>query len=333
MLARPGSGWPGCRASRRRCGRRRTPASRSASPLAGRAWRPARRSAATPRRGAAKQHGAGQQAASSSDFMSGDRFVGKTRDFTMPRFRAPMTDPHRLARPHPQTPRREARHGLDAHAPASSPPPPARPAAGAPSCRRSPSSAARNAGKSTAINTLTQQKRLAFASKTPGRTQHINLFELGPQDAPDALLADLPGYGYAAVRRGAKLRWQQVMANYLAARRRPARRGAAGRLAPRLHRARRHPARVRSAPRVEQRRVKLLVLLTKADKLNRSEAGQGAVALRELQAGGGEVQTVLGPEEAGRRRGRRPAVAVDASQDEPQRMIENFAAALPTASR
>jgi hypothetical protein len=43
-----------------------------------------------------------------------------------------------------------------------------------------------NAGKSTAINCLAQQKRLAFASKTPGRTQHINLFALGPKDAPNA---------------------------------------------------------------------------------------------------------------------------------------------------
>jgi len=76
-----------------------------------------------------------------------------------------------------------------------------------------------NAGKSTAINTLTQQKRLAFASKTPGRTQHINLFELGPKLAPDALFADLPGYGYAAVERNAKLRWQEVMASYLDVRR------------------------------------------------------------------------------------------------------------------
>ena len=76
-----------------------------------------------------------------------------------------------------------------------------------------------NAGKSTAINTLTQQKRLAFASKTPGRTQHINLFALGPKDVPDALFADLPGYGYAAVERSAKLRWQQVMADYLQLRR------------------------------------------------------------------------------------------------------------------
>ena len=76
-----------------------------------------------------------------------------------------------------------------------------------------------NAGKSTAINVLTQQKRLAFASKTPGRTQHINLFELGPKLAPDALFADLPGYGYAAVERSKKLRWQEVMAEYLEVRR------------------------------------------------------------------------------------------------------------------
>ncbi len=76
-----------------------------------------------------------------------------------------------------------------------------------------------NAGKSTAINALAQQKRLAFASKTPGRTQHINLFELGPKLAPNTLFADLPGYGYAAVERNAKLRWQKVMADYLDVRR------------------------------------------------------------------------------------------------------------------
>ena len=56
-----------------------------------------------------------------------------------------------------------------------------------------------NAGKSTCINTLTQHKQLAFASKKPGRTQHINLFSLGKQGITDAVLADLPGYGYAAV--------------------------------------------------------------------------------------------------------------------------------------
>ena len=93
-----------------------------------------------------------------------------------------------------------------------------------------------NAGKSTAINRLAQQKRLAFASRTPGRTQHINLFEVGPKDAPDALFADLPGYGYAAVERAAKLRWQEVMADYLAQRRSLSRRGADDRFAAGLHR-------------------------------------------------------------------------------------------------
>jgi len=76
-----------------------------------------------------------------------------------------------------------------------------------------------NAGKSTAINTLAQQRQLAYASKTPGRTQHINLFHLGAKAAPDQIWADLPGYGYAAVDRTAKLRWQEVMADYLAHRR------------------------------------------------------------------------------------------------------------------
>jgi GTP-binding protein EngB required for normal cell division len=57
-----------------------------------------------------------------------------------------------------------------------------------------------NAGKSTAINTLAQHRRLAFASKTPGRTQHINLFHLGAKPThPTQLWADLPGYGYAGV--------------------------------------------------------------------------------------------------------------------------------------
>jgi len=144
-----------------------------------------------------------------------------------------------------------------------------------------------NAGKSTAINTLTQQKRLAFASKTPGRTQHINLFELGPKLAPDALFADLPGYGYAAVAKGAKLRWQKVMADYL-----EIRRGLSGVVLMVDSRLgftdldRRLLDFV--APRVGNGAVKLLVLLTKADKLNRSEANE---ALATAQAVLGEVTT------------------------------------------
>ena len=71
-----------------------------------------------------------------------------------------------------------------------------------------------NAGKSSAINALANRSRLAFTSKTPGRTQQINFFRL----RGGALLADLPGYGYAAVPRQLKDHWQQFLARYLATR-------------------------------------------------------------------------------------------------------------------
>ncbi|WP_395140778.1 ribosome biogenesis GTP-binding protein YihA/YsxC [Schlegelella aquatica] len=138
-----------------------------------------------------------------------------------------------------------------------------------------------NAGKSTAINTLTQQRRLAFASKTPGRTQHINLFELGPRQAADAVLADLPGYGYAAVERTAKLRWQEVMARYLAER--PQLRGVVL-----LVDARHGPTELDQqllrfvAPRVGTGEVRLLVALTKADKLSRHEAQRSLRAAEQV---------------------------------------------------
>jgi GTP-binding protein len=75
-----------------------------------------------------------------------------------------------------------------------------------------------NAGKSTAINILGNQKRLAFASKTPGRTQHINYFSVGPEDEPVGYLVDLPGYGYAQVSGNVKLHWQHLLSDYLHAR-------------------------------------------------------------------------------------------------------------------
>lgn len=71
-----------------------------------------------------------------------------------------------------------------------------------------------NAGKSSAINALTQRTRLAYTSKTPGRTQHINLFRL----KSGALLADLPGYGYAEVPAAMRRHWQHFIARYLAER-------------------------------------------------------------------------------------------------------------------
>lgn len=144
-----------------------------------------------------------------------------------------------------------------------------------------------NAGKSTSINTLTQQKRLAFASKTPGRTQSINLFAVGKQGMTDAVLADLPGYGYAAVPQEAKRRWQQVMANYLVSR--PNLCGVVLLCDPRLGLTELDEALLEIIrPRVEQG-LKFLVLLTKADKLTRSEASK-VLSITRLQAGGGEVR-------------------------------------------
>ena len=140
-----------------------------------------------------------------------------------------------------------------------------------------------NAGKSTAINRLAQQKRLAFWSRTPGRTQHINLFALGPKDAPDTLFADLPGYGYAAVERSAKLRWQEVMADYLQLRR-PLH-GVVLMIDSRLGFTdldRKLLALM--APRLANGEVRLLALLTKADKLNRQQAQAALVAAQEVLA-------------------------------------------------
>lgn len=68
-----------------------------------------------------------------------------------------------------------------------------------------------NAGKSSVLNQITQNKSLARVSKTPGRTQHINLFEL---DA-DRRLADLPGYGYAKVPPSMKKHWVALIDGYL----------------------------------------------------------------------------------------------------------------------
>ncbi len=144
-----------------------------------------------------------------------------------------------------------------------------------------------NAGKSTCINTLTQQKQLAFASKNPGRTQHINLFSLGKQGVTDAVLADLPGYGYAAVPKQDKIRWQQVMANYLVTRENlkaivlmcDPRHGLTELDEILLDVVR---------PRVAEG-LKFLVVLTKSDKLTRSEQTK-ALSIMKLQAGGGEVR-------------------------------------------
>jgi len=141
-----------------------------------------------------------------------------------------------------------------------------------------------NAGKSTAINTLAQQKRLAFASKTPGRTQHINLFALGPKDAPNAYFADLPGYGYAAVNKAAKVRWQKVMADYLKIRRSLS--GVVLMVDSRLGLTDLDKQLLEFvASRISTGEIRLLVLLTKADKLNRKEANASLAECQEYLGG------------------------------------------------
>ena len=143
-----------------------------------------------------------------------------------------------------------------------------------------------NAGKSTCINTLTQQKQLAYASKTPGRTQHINLFALGKQGTTDAVLADLPGYGYAAVPLADKVRWQQVMANYLCERANLA--GIVMLCDPRLGLTELDEILLELIrPRVEEG-LPFLILLTKADKLTKTEAAK-ALSIAQLQAAGGQA--------------------------------------------
>jgi len=68
-----------------------------------------------------------------------------------------------------------------------------------------------NAGKSSAINALARRHKLAFVSKTPGRTQQINFFSLGNE----RYLVDLPGYGYAKVPQNIKQDWEQFISSYL----------------------------------------------------------------------------------------------------------------------
>ncbi|ENU28910.1 YihA family ribosome biogenesis GTP-binding protein [Acinetobacter sp. 2JN-4] len=130
-----------------------------------------------------------------------------------------------------------------------------------------------NAGKSSAINALTNQKQLARASKRPGRTQMINFFSLGN---PDQRLVDLPGYGYAAVPEAMKLVWQKELENYL------------------IHRQSlqglvllmdiRHPLQHFDLMMLEwahSRHLFVHILLTKADKLNRGPANKTLLDVKQ----------------------------------------------------
>lgn len=73
-----------------------------------------------------------------------------------------------------------------------------------------------NAGKSTAINTLCKQRQLAYASKTPGRTQLLNFFTVQLQGQVIARLVDLPGYGFAQLAQTSQTAWDRELGGYLA---------------------------------------------------------------------------------------------------------------------
>ena len=134
-----------------------------------------------------------------------------------------------------------------------------------------------NVGKSSAINALARRKRLAFVSKTPGRTQTINFFDLGGRGR----LVDLPGYGYARVPQAVRAQWDQLVGGYLSARR-----ALAGVVV--LMDAR-HPFTAHDEYLLEWLRPvtqRLLVLLSKSDKLSRQARTKVLGEARARLAGG-----------------------------------------------
>jgi len=138
-----------------------------------------------------------------------------------------------------------------------------------------------NAGKSSALNALAGRRGLARTSKTPGRTQLINMFSIGPSQR----LVDLPGYGYARVDRDTRDRWTELLGAYLARRRTlhglvlvvDIRRGLS-------------ELDWRLLELVVPRGIATHVLLTKADKLGRGQSQRALGAIRdELEQAGVEA--------------------------------------------
>ena len=142
-----------------------------------------------------------------------------------------------------------------------------------------------NAGKTSAINTLTRQTKLDRTSKTPGRTQLINFFSLG---GADRRLVDLPGYGFAKVPKATKEEWDRNLAEYLQ-----------NRLSLKalvLLMDIRHPLQEYDWQMIRwaaQANLPLHILLTKADKLNHGPASNALLKVRsELAKSGVETLSV-----------------------------------------
>lgn len=134
-----------------------------------------------------------------------------------------------------------------------------------------------NAGKSSAINAITVNSKLARTSKTPGRTRLINFFSL---NRPGCRLVDLPGYGYAKVAKEMQEDWQKHLDDYLS--RRESLRGLV------LVMDIRHPLQDFDRMMIEwceQSQLPLMVLATKADKLKSGQAKQAMLKIRKALEG------------------------------------------------
>lgn len=148
-----------------------------------------------------------------------------------------------------------------------------------------------NSGKSSAINVLTNQKRLAYSSKTPGRTRLINMFGLPDAldpDTPLAYLVDLPGYGYASVSRDAQQEWSKELADYLVSR--PSIAGVVLLIDIRRGITKHDYGLV---DWIAQAKRPVLILLTKADKLPYGQRQKAIMAIRkEVSSQLGDVETI-----------------------------------------
>ncbi len=147
-----------------------------------------------------------------------------------------------------------------------------------------------NAGKSSAINTLTDQKSLARTSKTPGRTQQIVIFDIDTERR----IADLPGYGYAKVPVKLKMHWQQVMQKYFE--QRQCLKGVV------LVMDIRHPMREFDQQMLHwcsASGVSCHLLLTKSDKLKRGPAQAALLKVRKMLPAGATAQVFSSKTRAG----------------------------------
>lgn len=140
-----------------------------------------------------------------------------------------------------------------------------------------------NAGKSSSLNALTGQNKLAKTSSQPGRTQQINFFSLDHK----RFIVDLPGYGYAKVSKELKVKWQDLMEGYL--RSRASLRGVV------IVMDIRHPLKDIDLEMIgwcEERNLAMHLLLTKADKLKKNQVNQAFFKVKKLAEECGSDVTV-----------------------------------------